>query len=151
MTEELWLSLTRNSFFPILWYIEWLNLVSITDRTFPKRDYTGSLTITGCYLQPSLAEAPCTYNFFSIRYRPHTPRGASWGGVIYCHRMAHYVLIRCYLQPSLTEAPWWWCIYQLSIIKSIIIFYFKWKTCGGISRKWWTDLINSGILFTFVE
>ena len=26
------------------------------------------------------------------------------GSVIFCHRMAHYVLIRCYLQPSLAEA-----------------------------------------------
>ena len=26
-------------------------------------------------------------------------------GEVFCHRMAHFVLIRCYLQPSLSEAP----------------------------------------------
>ena len=32
------------------------------------------------------------------------PRGASDGGWLSCHRMAHYVLIRCFLQLSLAEA-----------------------------------------------
>ena len=59
--------------------------------------------LTLSYLQPSLAEALCIYNFFSIR-TDHTLSEVRIGRGLVCHRMAHYVLIRCFLQPSLAEA-----------------------------------------------
>ena len=43
-------------------------------------------------------------NFLCIKHGPHALRGASGGGWLSCHRMAHYVLIRCFWQLSLAEA-----------------------------------------------
>ena len=52
-------------------------------------------------------------NFFSIRDRPHLPE-VRIRGVLSCHRMSHYVLIRCFLQPSLAEALCWRDIFSIS-------------------------------------
>ena len=54
------------------------------------------------FLQPSLAEALCWRDFFSI-ITDRTVSDVRVGRGVVCHRMAHYVLIRCYLQPSLAE------------------------------------------------
>ena len=59
--------------------------VTFTDRTSPRCEWgevifchrMAHFVLIRCYLQPSLAEALCIYNFFSIRDRPHTLRGAS--------------------------------------------------------------------------
>ena len=38
-----------------------------------------------------------------------------WGVVVFCHRMAHCVLIRCFPQPSLAEAL---CLYNFFCVKT---------------------------------
>ena len=49
-----------------------------------------------------------TINYFPLNFQSNSQtaprRGASDGGRLSCHRMAHYVLIRCFLQLSLAEA-----------------------------------------------
>ena len=86
--------------------------VTFTDRTSPRCEWgevifchrMAHFVLIRCYLQPSLAEALCIYNFFTISTDRTSPR-CEWGVKVLCHRMAHYVLIRCFLQPSLAEAP----------------------------------------------
>ena len=52
-----------------------------------------------------------TINYSPLNFQSNSQtvprRGASDGGRLSCHRMAHYVLIRCFLQLSHSEALRW--------------------------------------------
>ena len=110
--------------------------VTFTDRTSPRCEWgevifchrMAHFVLIRCYLQPSLAEALCIYNFFTISTDRTSPR-CEWGVKVLCHRMAHYVLIRCFLQPSLAEAL---CIYN----------FFTISTDSTSPRCEWGDILS---------
>ena len=90
---------------------------STTDRTSPmcERRWRYSFTawrtyvLIRCYLQPSLAEALCIFNFFSIRYRPHDLRRANWKRI----RLSPHGALTClygvtYSRASPRLFPWYY-------------------------------------------
>ena len=73
---------------------------TFTDRTSPRCEARVVLAyhrmahyvLIRCYLQPSLAEALCFCNFFSLRYRPHGLRRAIWKRI----RLSPHSALRAY-------------------------------------------------------